>query len=326
MLEEFKTTQNIAYNVIVNSVSKNKISHAYLFDTNSYPKAMDFIMAFVKYLLCASHYANKNSCGDCSLCRKIDDGNYTELKMIEPDGMWIKKEQLSELQKEFSTKPVEGKYRIYIIKEAEKLNTSAANSILKFLEEPEEGIIAILVTDNLYQLLDTIVSRCQIISLKEASIDEIVNDTQIEDNELFRVAMVETSNLKDLSQFMEDEKNKILLDETLQFLYTYESSGTDALLGTNKLLNLCKERVDMSYVFDIMIMYYQDMIHLKLKRKPSVFIKPDQHMEKIIEQNKLLALCHKLNIFIELKDEIKYNVNQNLLLDRLILALEEVEV
>ena len=82
----------------------------------------------------------------------------------------------------------------------------------------------------------------------------------------------------------------------------------------------------MSYVFDIMIMYYQDMIHLKLKRKPSVFIKPDQHMEKIIEQNKLLELCHKLNIFIELKDEIKYNVNQNLLLDRLILALEEVEV
>lgn len=325
MLEEFKMTQNVAYNVIVNSVSKNKISHAYLFDTNSYPKAMDFIMAFVKYLLCPKHHTNQSSCGQCSLCRRIDDENYTELKMIEPDGMWIKKEQLSELQKEFSTKPIEGKYRIYIIKEAEKLNASAANSILKFLEEPEEGIIAILVTDNLYQLLDTIVSRCQIISLREASIKEIVNDTQSLDSELFRVAIVETSNLKDLSNFMENEKNKMLLDETLQFLYNYEMSGTDALLGTNKLLNLCKERVDMSYVFDIMIMYYQDMIHLKLKRQSTVFMKPSVQMEKIMNKNELLTLCHKLNILIELKDEIKYNVNQNLLLDRLILALEEVE-
>lgn len=326
MLEEFKITQNIAYNIIVNSVSKNKISHAYLFDTNSYPKAMDFIMAFVKYLLCSNHYTNNNSCGECSLCRKIDDGNYTELKIIEPDGMWIKKEELSELQKEFSTKPVEGKYRIYIVKEAEKLNTAAANSILKFLEEPEEGIIAILVTDNLYQLLDTIISRCQIISLKEASIEEIVNDTQIEDNELFRIAMAETSTMKELLQFMGEEKNKILLDATLQFVHAYENSGTDALLGTNKLLTLCKERVDISYAFDIMIMYYQDIVHLKLNRKPSIFVNPDQYMKKIMEQNNLLNLCHKLNIFIELKDEIKYNVNQNLLLDRLILALEEVGV
>ena len=54
-----------------------------------------------------------------------------------------------------------------IIKETEKLNASSANTILKFLEEPEDGIIAILLTDNRYHVLDTILSRCQILSLKE---------------------------------------------------------------------------------------------------------------------------------------------------------------
>ena len=50
---------------------------------------------------------------------------------------------------------------LFIIYNAEKLNTSSANTILKFLEEPEENIIAVLTTDNRYQVLDTILSRCQ---------------------------------------------------------------------------------------------------------------------------------------------------------------------
>ena len=54
---------------------------------------------------------------------------------------------------------------IYVIDQAEKLNDSSANTILKFLEEPEEDIIAILVANNRYKVLDTILSRCQVITL-----------------------------------------------------------------------------------------------------------------------------------------------------------------
>ena len=97
----------------------------------------------------------------------INDKCYPEIKIINPDGLWIKKEQLDEIQKEFSTKAVFGTKKIYIINEADKMNSSAANSILKFLEEPVPNIIAILVTNNIYQLLDTIISRCQVISLRK---------------------------------------------------------------------------------------------------------------------------------------------------------------
>ena len=61
---------------------------------------------------------------------------------------------------------------IYIIDPAEKLNPASANTILKFLEEPPEGIVAILITENKYNVLETIVSRCQCLSL--------VNDLEIE--------------------------------------------------------------------------------------------------------------------------------------------------
>ena len=65
--------------------------------------------------------------------------------------MWIKKEQLLELQEEFMTKGLLTSKKIYIITDATKLNTSSANSILKFLEEPADNIIAILLADNIHQ-------------------------------------------------------------------------------------------------------------------------------------------------------------------------------
>lgn len=97
----------------------------------------------------------------------IDNNNYPDIRIISSDTSIIKKSQMIDLQREYSNKSLYSDKRFYIIKETEKLNASSANTILKFLEEPEDGIIAILLTDNRYHVLDTILSRCQILSLKE---------------------------------------------------------------------------------------------------------------------------------------------------------------
>ena len=180
MLDKYMESQNIVYKTLTNAVNKNTYSHAYLFETNGNEDALDIAISFAKTLLCPNNYTNNNQCVNCTQCQKIDKNIFSDIKIIEPDGMWIKKEQLDELQKEFSKKSVESNKKIYIINHAELLNVQASNSILKFLEEPEENIIAILVTKNIYQLLTTIVSRCQIISLKKnkekETIDEEVNE------------------------------------------------------------------------------------------------------------------------------------------------------
>ena len=98
--------------------------------------------------------------------------------------MWIKKEQLEELQQNFSETSVESNKRIYVIHNADRLNTASANSILKFLEEPEDNIIAILMTDNIHQLLDTIISRCQIISFAKnnKALEKIIDNVKTIEN------------------------------------------------------------------------------------------------------------------------------------------------
>ena len=85
-----------------------------------------------------------------------------------------------DLQKEFKNKSLYDNKKIYVIKEAEKLNASSANTILKFLEEPEKDIIAFLITTNRYKVIDTILSRCQILSLKENNFDLFLDDSNVD--------------------------------------------------------------------------------------------------------------------------------------------------
>lgn len=154
--------------VIENIISFNKLSHAYIIEVNDYDSDYLLVEAFVKLILCKNNVKKVSdlNCDKCEICRLVDDGNYPDVLVVEPDGKEIKKGQLLDLQKEYNNKSMLDSNRVYIIKEADKLNLAAANSILKFLEEPEDNIVAILLTKNRYQIIDTILSRCQIIALK----------------------------------------------------------------------------------------------------------------------------------------------------------------
>lgn len=157
----------LSYISYIDSIIKNnKISHSYLFEIDNYEKDLVYIYNFIKMILFNLSYDEVLDSNN-SVFSMIDNNTFPDIYIIEPEGNWIKKSQLIDLQKEYSNKSILGGKRIYIIKNAECLNPSSANTILKFLEEPEDNIIAFLITDNRYHIIDTIISRCQIISLKE---------------------------------------------------------------------------------------------------------------------------------------------------------------
>ena len=155
-------------------IVNKKYSHAYLIEISDYDREFKYVLDFVKMIVCNVSYSElrKNN----SVFNMIDSNNYPDLVILEPIGNFIKKEQLLDLQKEFNNKSLLNSKRVYIIKNAEKLNVSSANTILKFLEEPESDIVAILVAKNRFQVLDTILSRCQILSLKNEYFDIKIDD------------------------------------------------------------------------------------------------------------------------------------------------------
>ena len=300
MLENFKDEQLVAFTIIKNQILNNNTVHAYLIETNDYSKSTEFVKAFVKTLFCKEKYMNNNNCEFCTQCDKIDKNLFIELKIIKPDGLWIKKEQTDILQKEFSTKGIDSTKKIYVIEQAEKLNTSSSNSLLKFLEEPSDNIIAILVTSNIYQVLDTIKSRCQIISLRK-----------------------ENSSAKDnfLKKYELDIENyEIKKEIIINFINSLENKKIDTILNINELWNnIFTNREEYLFGLDLLINYYVDVINFKLDKNLEFYIK--EEIENIFNKNDIIIsnIIKKISLARKSKDDIIANVNLNLIMDKLII-------
>ncbi len=316
MLDDYKEKQPIVYRMMKNAVINNKLSHAYLIDTKNCAFGEQMVLSFVKYLLCPSHKTTNLDCGQCTQCQKIADFNYIELKIVEPDGLWIKKEQMDELQEEFSKKSLEGLYKIYIIHQVERLNKAAANSLLKFLEEPEAGIIAILTTGNIFQVLETIRSRCQNLSLTKEKKEEI------EETTISRAKIYIKNNIFELEQEEEQEKYQNFIHNVIHFIEYVEKKGIDTLLYTNKLWHtMIKEKEEFLLAFDIMIFFYNDVLNIKCGRNLHIFFDEQTFINELALKNEIEQISKKVNIIMELKKKIKVNMNNNLLIDKLILEL-----
>lgn len=155
-------------NYVNGIIDNDRVSHAYIIEVDNYDSDLFFVYSFIKMILSNESFETINNSND-KIFNLIDEKNYPDIMVISTDSSMIKKNQMIDLQREYSNKSLYDNKRFYIINEAEKLNSSSANTILKFLEEPEDDIIAILLTDSRYHVIDTILSRCQVLSLKESN-------------------------------------------------------------------------------------------------------------------------------------------------------------
>ena len=308
MLDDYQKEQPIIYRILKNAIIKDECSHAYLFETGNYSKSSEFIKAFVKALICPNHHMTASS--DCRYCHLVETDNFPEIKVINPDGFWIKKDALIALQEEFNKKPIMGDRKVYIINGADKLNKQSANSILKFIEEPDNNITALLVTDNLYSVMPTIRSRCQILSFQNVK-------------QTFPEQFQTTDKITSLLYRDSEADNTEKINKAIEFVNYYEKNHLNTILYMNKLWHdYQKNKEDCDKAFEIMILYHKDILSAKLHRKISIFTDEVEQLNKIANQNTIENICTKINIIMELKQNIKYNANLNLLMDKLVIKLE----
>ena len=303
MLEDFRNTQNNAYNLLVNAIRNNKLSHAYLIDGNNYDYAFDFIMAFVKEIVCDNCVDKEN------ICKRIDDGNYTEVKIVEADGLVIKKDQLLDLQSSFSRTGIEGNKRIYVIRDCEKMNKQASNSLLKFLEEPDNDVVAILFTNNVSGLLSTIVSRCQLIKLnnvKEEYYDKAINN--------FAYSLCDKNS----------DIDELLLDNTINFIRYYEKNGLDTFIYLKKLwYNNFPSREDSMKVMLLLVNFYYDILKKTCGFSNYYFNDYLDLIDFVSNNNSLDDIINKIEVCYTKYDDLRYNLNVNLLVDDMLIRLGE---
>jgi DNA polymerase-3 subunit delta' len=268
---------------------------------------------------------NNDECHQCSICHRIDNNNFTELKIIKPDGLWIKKDQLIELQEEFRMKSLEGNKKVYIIDGAEKLNSQAANSILKFLEEPEPNIIALLITSDVHNVLPTIVSRCQVVSLKGSDDGESsdINFDSISNKTLIKIGKLYYKDSASLISFVNDAKSVAKLDAIVLFIKKYEAMKFDVIIEIKKLwTDHFTEKDDYLWALEIMSLVYKDVLNMLYGRTLEVFDFYKETITFIAEHNKVNDIIGKLQKILSTSEKVKYNINLNLLMDKLIIDME----
>lgn len=158
--------------ILRRAVELDRLPHALIFAGPSGVGKRTLALLLAQLVNCASPSRNL-ACGECASCRRIAHGSHPDVRLIEPDGAFIKIEQIRQMIGEIAYQPFEAKYRVVILDPAEQLKLEAANCMLKTLEEPPSRTIIVLVTSNPYLLLTTIQSRSRLLQFAGISQDRI---------------------------------------------------------------------------------------------------------------------------------------------------------
>ncbi len=143
--------------------ANNTLGHAYLLCGREGLGKFAFAENFAHGLLCEMRPSDAHACGRCRGCLLTASGNHPDLNLVSPveDRKSIVIDQVRELIEFFTLKAHYHGRKIGIVGPADKMNTAAANALLKILEEPPASALLMLVANRPAQLPATVLSRCQ---------------------------------------------------------------------------------------------------------------------------------------------------------------------
>ena len=157
-----------AQQLLRRALQQDATRHAYMFLGPQQIGKMTLARAFAQALTCENPTAERGlgACGQCRSCRLAAENVHPDHRMFAPAGNQLLIEQIREVVREAARSPVEARYKVFIIESFERANINAANALLKTLEEPSATTRIILISHQSSGLLDTIISRCQLLRLR----------------------------------------------------------------------------------------------------------------------------------------------------------------
>ncbi|NIM95131.1 MAG: DNA polymerase III subunit delta' [Anaerolineales bacterium] len=159
-------------------VEQKRVRHAYLITGPEGVGKRTLTLRFAQALNCLSPPALGEFCGTCRPCQLISQCAFPDLHIIEsePQDRTVKVDQIRALQRNLSLSPYEGKRRVALLFNFHEATDQASNALLKTLEEPPPQVVILLTASSSDDLLPTIVSRCEILSLRSLPLDQLSRD------------------------------------------------------------------------------------------------------------------------------------------------------
>jgi len=266
-----------------------KISHAYIFLGGENEITQEALKLAQKANCEERELA---PCGFCNSCRKIQNNVHPDVAHIYPEGASIKIEQVRQLIIDSAEKPIEGAKKVFIIHQAHTMTPQAQNALLKTLEDPIAESIIILLSNNLKQLISTVISRCQVRDFSQEAKPSLSIDVreEIANILLHNIESPELSEIGQLARKLSERDEKA--EEIIEFIITL----------------------------------YRDVLHAKTNSNVD-FI--NQDLEPIIYKFASLLTVNATILSLDLANKqlmaIKSRGNKNLIWYNLMMGLKEVD-
>ncbi len=298
MIDKYLSEQYLVTTLLKKEIENDKVVQAYMFNGND----IDYLMKYSKDFSAELITRNLDDELKKSIVDKIENNIYNELKIIEPENNIIKKDQFLSIKEYLSNKPLEGNNIIYIIKNCELMNLKTANSMLKFIEDASDNLIAIFLTNNIDMVIPTIKSRCQVLNFSNVVEKNLISSLNVSEEEI--------------ESYVTDVVDFILLFEN-QKINTFYKSRT-------YVLEKFKDNKDIKIFLDLLLYFYYDVFNRMINQNVKYFDNNIESIDKVCNINGLSSIINKIGIIEKTISNNKYNLNQKLMIDNLIIELSEV--
>ncbi len=316
------------------AIKADHLSHAYIFAGQDGVGKTLFAKEFAKALNCKN--VESDSCNSCPNCIRIEKENHPDVFWtdIEEKAKFIKIENIRNLQHSVKLSPLESDYKIFIIKEADRMNEEASNCLLKTLEEPSPNTIIILIADSVSPVKDTIRSRCQIIRFHPISThiieDQLTNKSATDLNKIKWVSRFCNGSLGNALALLDNNYYEINNDIVTRMSkpvidnLAFAEEVIDSYLSTGESLE--EKRQTLKNILNCFLQFYRDLLIVKIRnkygvRQETIPLFNSDRKDALQRHVNYLTQEQIVNVIDDILESIKYigfNLNINLLVENII--------
>lgn len=269
-------------------LKSDRMNHAYLFSGDF--ASFDFALYLAKSRFC-ENLQDGLPCGECRECQLIAENEFSDVKIVKPSGQVIKTDTIRELMRDFSRSGFEGKSQVFIIQDCEKMYVNAANSLLKFIEEPQSSSYMILLTSDENKVLPTIKSRTQIFRFpknKPLLIEQAEKAGVLKTQAEILAELAKTP--KHLDELMQDKKILDVIQTCERFVTVLFKEKKLAYLETGRLVQVALEKSDQELVFQLLPLFLakqfnqkESLVYLEKSYKAQQMWKSNVSFQNVLE-------------------------------------------
>ncbi|MDD2957078.1 MAG: DNA polymerase III subunit delta' [Lachnospiraceae bacterium] len=310
-----------------NAIKSGKVSHAYLLNGEKGSGKRTVADAFAMTLQCEQ--GGTEVCGTCHSCKQAESHNHPDIIYVaheKPNSIGVD-EIRDQLVNDVQIRPYNGKYKIYIVPEAEKMTVQAQNALLKTLEEPPAYAVIILLTENAQVFLDTIRSRCVLLNLKPVP-DELVKQylmehQQIPDYQADVCVAFAQGSIGQAISLASSENFTEIKSTAIHLLRHVKEMDLNEIIAAVKSASQFK--ITISDYLDILAIWFRDVLYFKATRDVDGVIFKDQikDVRSNARTSSYEGIEQILTAIQTAKTRLKANVNFDLTMELLFLTIKE---